>query len=92
MDEAEINEVYEMVKTLADIAETGRVSVECRVSFFHDVMRAMETLMDDSIDLVGEDGEVWATIDHDTAKTIIPVAIQQYVIQAIHNAIEAEDA
>ena len=48
MPPEKIAEVMETVRTLADVADTGQVSIQIHASFFYDILRAMESLMDRS--------------------------------------------
>lgn len=86
MDEKKVEECMETIRALADVAETGQVSVQVYASLFYDILRVLEHLTDNSIVVISDAGDVIAEFSHEEGRMIREAAVHEFIIQAVKKA------
>jgi len=86
MDDKKIEDTIETIRALADVAETGQVSVQVYASLFYDILRVLEHLTDNSIVVVSDAGNVIAEFDHEQGRKIREAAIHSFIIESVKEA------
>jgi len=86
MDEKKVEECIETIRTLADVAETGQVSVQVYASLFYDILRVLEHLTDNSIVVISDAGDVIAEFSDEEGRMIREAAVHEFLVQAVKKA------
>lgn len=87
MDEKKVEECVETIRALADVAETGQVSVQVSASLFYDILRVLEHLTDNSIVVISDAGDVIAEFSDEEGRMIREAAVHEFLIQSVKKAI-----
>jgi len=87
MDEKKVEECMETIRALADVAETGQVSVQVYASLFYDILRVLEHLTDNSIVVISDAGDVIAEFSDEEGRMIREAAVHEFLIQSVKKAI-----
>lgn len=76
------------LRLFADIQEAGTVTVTLTPAYLREVADYIESLENDVIVISDTKGEELARIEGDQASHVIKAAVQEFVIQALREAVE----